>query len=380
MRGRGFQPVLLRENKVVAMDICFPGNQLLLYDRIVMNKGQKFSQFGRKIVAVFSRQPLKTILRIVLTAGFVYAVNRNLGLAEIRELLGNVSVPSLVTVFLIGIVSLFLQVLRWQVILASHTLPSDHHITMKTMFRGFLLAFVTPGRIGELFRAVSIDRKRHVASIVAVMEDRTFAVLFTVGTGIICTLLHAMYYGKTVFLPHSIIAGLFLLLFASAVIIMRTKDNIIERHHLIARYTFLEAYFQRLRELPLLKLILYSAGAHILLLVQTALVLLMFGADGFGENVIVAGQAFSFMVFIPLFIANIGLREYAFAFFLNYFPETVTGGGSISSIALGTATIILFMNIIIPAMVGLVWLYIDKKRVRETGMSEQRRHRPDTGA
>ena len=344
-----------------------------------MSKGQKFSQLGRKTVAVFSRQPLKTIVRIVITAGFVYAVNRNLNVAEIRNLLDNVSTVPLITAFVIGIASLFLQVLRWQVILESHTLPSNHHITMKTMFRGFLLAFVTPGRIGELFRAVSIDRKRHVASIVAVMEDRTSAVLFTVGTGIICALLHGLFYRKTIFLPHIIIAGLFLLLFTTVVIIMRTGNNFIERHHLIARYSFLEAYFQRLRELPLMKLFWYSLSAHLLLLVQTALVLYMFGAGGFVENVIVAGQAYSFMVFIPLFIANIGLREYAFAFFLKYFPETVTNDVSVSSIALGAATVILVMNIIIPAMVGLVWLYIDKKRVKETGVSKQKQYRFDAG-
>lgn len=345
-----------------------------------MDKDQPVSRHrGKLLLSILSKQPQKTIIRVAITAGFVYAVNKNLGLPEITGLLRNLSPLSLLGAFLLGAGSLFLQVLRWQVILESHTLPSNHHITMKTMFRGFLLAFITPGRIGELFRAVSIDQKRHLASVVAVMEDRTFAVVFTLGTGIICTVLHGSFFGKSIFYPHLYVASVFLLLFLTVCFMMRKSGNFIERHHLIARFTFLEAYFQRLRELPLIRLILYSAGAHGLLLLQTSLVLTMFGAERFVDNIVVAGQAFSFMVFIPLFIANIGLREYAFAFFLKHFTDSVHNGISVNSIALGSATVILIINIVIPALIGLIWLYTDKKRDQTTGVIRSGIQRADAG-
>jgi uncharacterized membrane protein YbhN (UPF0104 family) len=345
-----------------------------------MDKNRPVSRHrGKQLLSFLSKQPQKTIIRVVITAGFVYAVNKNLSLSEIIDLLRNVSPLSLLGAFILGACSLLLQVLRWQVILESHTLPSNHHITMKTMFRGFLLAFVTPGRIGELFRAVSIDRKRHLASVVAVMEERSFAVVLTVGTGIICTILHGIYFQKSIFYPHLWVASIFLVIFFTICIIMRKSGNIIERHHFIARFAFFEAYFQRLRELPLTRLVLYSAGAHGMLLLQTSLVLSMFGAEDLVDNVIVAGQAFSFMVFIPLFIANIGLREYAFAFFLKYFIGSVHNGVTVNSIALGAATVILIMNIVIPALIGLIWLYMDKKKDQTAGVARSGVQRTDTG-
>ena len=82
-------------------------------DWIRMNNRQTVSTRVRQLLAVLSKQPQKTVIRIAVTGGFVYAVNKNLSLPELRGLLVNVAPLPLVIAFVLSAASLLLQVLRW---------------------------------------------------------------------------------------------------------------------------------------------------------------------------------------------------------------------------------------------------------------------------
>jgi hypothetical protein len=105
----------------------------------------------------------------------------------------------------------------------------------------------------------------------------------------------------------------------------------------------------------------YSVLAHGFLLAQTAVLLGMFGGGAVFAGALAGGQAYGFMLFFPFFIANMGIREYSFGMFLGHGPTALSAAG-LSAAAFGASMGILLVNIILPAIVGLGWWIIEKKR------------------
>jgi hypothetical protein len=94
----------------------------------------------------------------------------------------------------------------------------------------------------------------------------------------------------------------------------------------------------------------YSVLIHVILLAESALLLTMFGCPDIAANAYTAGQAYTFMMFFPIFIANMGIREYSFGLFLGYLVPALTSG---KAVAFGASIGILTLNIILPAALGL---------------------------
>ncbi|MBN1577132.1 MAG: flippase-like domain-containing protein [Chitinispirillaceae bacterium] len=293
-------------------------------------------------------------------------VNRSIGKSDILLLAGRIRPVPVFSALILGAASFFFQMLRWRIILRAHGFPCGLMVSLTTMFRGCLLAFITPGRIGELFRAVHIDGKRHIAGMLAVVEERSFAVVITVLAGVACLVTQALWYESPLFSPL-VIASLILLVAVVLLIAVIYKGEALlkGRTRFSKRSGRFVEYLGGLRSLPFLKLTALSAGAHLLLLLQTALLFRMYGSSDFGRTMVAAGQAFSFMLLLPFFIANIGLREYSFTLFLSKLSTPSDVALEIGSIAVGVATSILFINIIFPAAIGLIWMYTEKKDITE---------------
>lgn len=299
-------------------------------------------------------------LRVIITVAFVVFVNKSLRRSDLVDLLKEVEWLPLLGASVLGVVSILLQVLRWQVILRAHGLPATFVVALRTMLWGFLLAFITPGRIGELLRGVALDEKRRMATIVAVVEDRLFAIACTLCAGAVSMVLLWVLYKASV--PQIVFVPTLLLLVGVPVVAaaLFTSGKLRGKQLVMGSWIgSARAYGKQLLTLPLGRLSLLSVGIHLILLTQTALLMQMFWGWSLVQNGIIAGQAFSFMLFLPFFIANIGLREYAFTFFMHLaHPEVATL--SVSVAALGISTTILIINIIAPAAVGLVWILFER--------------------
>jgi hypothetical protein len=154
------------------------------------------------------------------------------------------------------------------------------------------------------------------------------------------------------------IGGAAVLLIALGVMIQHAGEN---RHGTVARYwqRFLKMT-PRIFTRAAAAAFLYSAIAQILLIVQTSIVFSMFGVDSFIRGLLAAGQAFALMALVPLFIGNMGIREYSFGLFLGQITEA--GEHPLRMIALGASVVILVINLILPALIGLLWSLIDASR------------------
>src|SRR5690554_554956 len=103
--------------------------------------------------------------RLIITFLFFIIVNKNISLTQIKLLAERVCVWQLTITIVIGIVGLYFQMLRWKEILYSQKFPSSVSIAFKTLLWGHLLAFITPGRFGELMRAWGLSDKKKICSV-----------------------------------------------------------------------------------------------------------------------------------------------------------------------------------------------------------------------
>lgn len=309
---------------------------------------------------------VKTFAKIAATIFFAVLVNQSLDHDDLMIIKNQIDIYPLSVAVIFAFLGYYFQIIRWRDILKTLSLPSSFKSAAKTLFIGFFLAFLTPGRVGEFFRGVNLCPERKKVSVIAVVVERFFAVYFTIVLGIISVLIQLVYFkiDAPVYFIFLLVAAL-LLLPAIVGLLAKTKNSI-EKFPVLLRDTLNSAhtFLNKLAALPIKKLVLSSLLVNLCLIIQTAVLLSMFGSSNFFKNCVIATQVYAFMLFLPFFVANIGLREFSFTLFLRKIGTIAETTADISAIAFGVSSAILLLNIILPAILGLIWMFLGT-RVRQ---------------
>jgi hypothetical protein len=318
--------------------------------------------YMEKSVTFYNKPFFRWFLRIGITLLFVIMVNRGVTLGQMKELGGSLQPGWLSAALCLAVLSLIFQILRWQAIVRVLGFAGTLRESVTTFVWGNLLGFLTPGRVGELGRGLGLDPARKADSVAAVVVDKGFATAVTVLFGMAGMVIQTAVLGirppgyLVIFMAGFLVSLPVALLFIKMV---------------FHRSDFFGAqgpFFRVLRNIAAVRYrifnwrtIGFSVVAHILLLLQTVMILRMLGCGPFGTNFMIAAEAYAFMLFLPFFIANIGLREYSFGMMFSNLGPVFSSGLARSSIILGVSTLVLIMNVIMPAMAGLCAMAVDKK-------------------
>jgi uncharacterized membrane protein YbhN (UPF0104 family) len=318
-----------------------------------MNAGQLLQKTGGALTVFFRNKIISIIVRILLTVVFFVIVNRSISAGDVAKLARGISPGYLATAFLLSVLGLYFQVARWRIVLKSVNLPYEKMIPLKTMLWGNFLGFMTPGRVGELFRGTGANPQRKRDSVLSVMIDRLIAIMMVLISGCACMVIQGVVYGKKLYILQSValvVSGLAVL---SLFFFRKSRNSAIKG--VLDKIPML---LHGLKNATDRRVILISVAAQACLLFQTAVLLLMFGLHDFVKNTVIAALAFTQMIFLPFSIANVGIREYSFGVYIRMFsPENDAAG-----IAFGVSGIILFFNIILPALGGLLWFMLDLRK------------------
>ncbi len=311
-----------------------------------------------------SRSSFVWITRVAITVLFVYIANRSLTEAQLGSIPGSIRPLHIALSFALGLAGLFCQIKRWQIILRYQKLPSTVYAASKTIFVGSLLAFVTPGRLGELLRGLPLSRERRGDTVFAVVIDKLFILLATFTVGIVCA--SGQVFALRIALSRRVVAmsgvaGAVCLVVAALLLYRRSLSETGGFGRFFVRLLNLSPKLLTRSGRNALGL---SLAAHTFLVAQTVVLAKMFGCGGAVRIGAAIGQAYAFMTFMPVSIANIGIREYSFALFLDTIHAGCVSQAGLQSAALGTSIGILIMNLILPALVGLVWSVAGAARAR----------------
>ena len=292
-------------------------------------------------------------IKILVTALVVYLVNKSFTKDQLALIVEGISIIPLSVAFILWCLSLYCVVKRWRLMLGIWGIPVNDLSALRTMLWGCLLAFLTPGRVGEFFRGVSLSPLKKRNSVLAVLMEKLFAAGAILIFGAVCCAISLSRNGSACWLQAVILLGLAAVMIGGGIFFMMRKAALV-RHALEG--------MPALSKQQTIALVFYSVFAHFFLIGQTAVLLSMFGSNDFMNNIVTSGQAYTFMLFFPFFIANMGIREYSFGMFLSCGPAKFHAVG-FPAIALGASMGILIINIVLPALAGLVWWLVEKKKV-----------------
>lgn len=311
----------------------------------------------------FYNAPLfRWLLRAGITLLFMVMINRGVTPGQIRDLAGSMRIRLLSAALCLAVLSLIFQTLRWQALLKVLGFAAKARDSITTFVWGNLLGFITPGRVGELGRGVGLDPARKADSVAAVVVDKGFGVAVTMLFGAIGMALQTVVLGirppkyLTLFMAGFLVALPLAALFLK---IARKRSDLFGTQG---------TFFKTLRNITAVRFRLlnrrtagFTLVAHVLLLLQTTVILRMLGCGPLGTDFMIAAEAYAFMLFLPFFIANIGLREYSFGMMFRNLGPAFAPGLAPASIVLVVSTLVLAMNVILPAMAGLCVMVFDKK-------------------
>jgi len=293
---------------------------------------------------------LLLIIKVIITIAFISVVNSTLfnGDINIKEL---VPLDLLLWSSVLSLISVTVQGYRWHTFLRIFGIDVSFGEAMKSYVEGLLFAVVTPGRAGELFRGYTLDEQWRKRTLIIVFVERIWstAILFIIGASV--------YF----FLPQMSSDlyrwGLFTASILSIIALFVVPFVVQKRYPKSARV-----------KRRFMKSSILSVWIYIILIIQAMGLLIGRVPLTISQTATASASAFTAMQFMPVTIANMGVREFNFTTFVSlYLPESISVN-SISSVILSTSLIIMISNLLLPALPGLVLLifsHITGKSIRK---------------
>ncbi|MBD3314316.1 MAG: hypothetical protein GF344_00890, partial [Chitinivibrionales bacterium] len=329
--------------------VCFGNSMQRGYSRAPRGPEEHTDGSIMKAGKYLRSKGVRWTTRLFLTVLFVYFVNRSLSGREITVILESLRGIHVVGALLLGVGGLWCQAKRWEIILRYERFPVTSSTAWKTLLMGNLFAFVTPGRLGELFRGVGIEEGRKADAVFAVIVDKLFIVATVLLVGLATVFWQAAVRGVAPpFRPVAPVGATIAVCLLAAPLIVRGPKRVYAKP--VIRYAARLVRMTPRAFSPAGRLALgCSLGAHLLLLCQTVLLLMMFGVSNAVDALLAAGQAYALMAIVPLFIGNMGIREYAYGLFLSRLGVSPAGAMDVKVAAFGASAAVLTVNLIVPA-------------------------------
>ncbi len=308
----------------------------------------------KMIKQFFSGGKSSRYIQLSITIVFVLLVNRSISTGEIGLLLQRIDPLNLLVVFLLSAAALLVQSLRWYRISNDLSVSVSFSVALRRLLWGNLLAFITPGSVGELFRGVDLCPSKKGTMVFSALADRLSGNVIVVFAAIpVLAIELFMLHRKVpaVLSVATVITTVCILLFFLIMHFQMRKSKKLPVKH----YKLLSGAFENMKLLDFPRIILHSSLHHGLLIVQAAYILGIFVNCSFVDAVMVSTLAYTGMLFLPVSIANIGIREYTFALLLPLAVATKQNTMTIRAAAFGVSGLILLMNILLPALAGLFW-------------------------
>ncbi len=242
--------------------------------------------------------------------------------------------------------NVLLQMVKWLYILRLANPAISVRAAYRSLVVGFPLGFVTPGRLGEIGRALFIQEISQMRALRLVALDKISNLLVTVTMGLIGLLtLDAVVLSR----PLALAAATVLCLTAGTILMMFFSKRTRARLAGMVRLNTLE-----LRSAGLV--ILLSFGFYAVFAAQFMFLIRAFGHLLFLENAQAVASVFLVKTLLPFAFADLGIREGAAVY---YFGKLAYPAGA----AFNAASLLFLINVVGPALLGLpILLKARKKR------------------
>ena len=277
--------------------------------------------------------------RLLLTLIILGIIVLRVDLRGIGSAFGSLDVATFLMAVILLPLNVLMQIYRWSFILKTAGIRASVKDITKSILVGLTLGLITPGRIGEVGRALYIPSSSTIHIGGLILLEKVFS-LFTV---LITSAISILLWGNEAVGVLIIIVTLFVALHLNLV------------RALLSRLSFLLPYGHRVAELwtgwacfnrrQIVSLLAISMGFFLIVYLQFFILISAF------QHIAVSTGLISIPLIIavnsiPITIAGLGLREGAAVFFLSRF-------GVPEASALNSALLLFALDLLIPGLLGL---------------------------
>jgi len=298
---------------------------------------------------------VKLLIAIGLVSYMVYHVN----LKEIATAFAKADYRFIILALLLTLVNISLQYFKWELTCNAILKEYNRKKIFYSLFYGFAAGPFTPARIGEYFgRALEFKDKPMIQVTVATLVDKFFLLITIAFFGSIGSILFLKdYYHVNSYIIFSFFVLIFVLSYFLIMLIINPKlwhNFLTNRMRNSKRFHKLFSEVLLLKELDrkfLTKISLISFLFYSCFVIQFAVLAVGFSQHGNFVNFIWAGNMVMFAkTIIPqISFGDLGIREGASIFFLTKMGQT-------SSIGFDSGISLFGINVLLPALIGLILL------------------------
>ena len=298
-------------------------------------------------------------VKILIAAGMLIYLSSSIEYDKILSAIENANLLLIAFAFLLSFANIYLQYYKWRLTCGQVLEEKKRSKILTSLFYGFSAGTITPLRIGEYFgRAIVFKNKSIVQVTVATLIDKFFPLMIVAFVGSVTSILFFyFYYNTSIYLTLSLFIVLFTLFYFFAMLLLSRRfwDSIFfSRLKKSTRFKSLMEKLQVLKSLDrkyFYRMTLISSLFYLCFLLQLAILVSAFSHNYNFINYIWAGNLIMFAKTIipPFSLGELGIREGASIYFLTQFGET-------ASAAFNASIFLFIINLLIPALVGLVLL------------------------
>jgi len=311
----------------------------------------------RENIFIRNKSWLIPVAKILIAFGILYYLITSIEYSEIEAALLDADLTLISAAFLLSFLNIYLQFLKWKITCKSVLAETNNSKILTSLFYGLSAGAITPARIGEYFgRAIAFKNKPLLRVTAATLVDKFFPLMIVAFIGSMAGILFLhVYYQISFYLTLALFIVLFTLFYFFAIVIRNEKfwDGIFfTKLKNSKRFNSLYLQLQTLKKLDrtyFAKMTSISLLFYGCFLLQYALLVSAFSHNSEVLNYLWAGNLIMFAKTIipPISLGELGIREGASVFFLTRF-------GELSSVAFNASIFLFIINILLPALVGLI--------------------------
>ncbi|TYB30895.1 MAG: hypothetical protein FXF47_06850 [Candidatus Mcinerneyibacterium aminivorans] len=289
-------------------------------------------------------------LKALILIAFIYYLSIRIEPNKLIKYLKDIKLSLFFIAVLLFILGKSLNILKWRFIVKRNTDATNYEI-IASMFGGYTLSIITPGRLGEMGRFLFIKNvdSREIISYTAL--DKIFNITINVFLGLFIFIFFPLQYSTILKIIVFFIA---FVIFAIIICYIFIPKRI---YYLLMKVPYLrkkknKKFIKILKESNIkdnFLIFLFSISTYFFFLVEFVFLSLAFNLNAYA----VAAKAFMVSLFLktvlPITIAEWGIKEISL---MEYFSLE----GFSSEIALAAAFFLYLINIILPSIVGLFFV------------------------
>ncbi len=313
-------------------------------------------------MAKISAKKTLIVFKLLFTVFVLFFLIERIHLGEIRSAFHHANFLLIGVAAALLPLNIYCQYKKWETLVRQHVKAPGKEILL-SLLAGFTMGIVTPARVGEYARVLFIRDNHRISLVGLTLIDKLYTLSIVFSTGLIAIIL---YFRNTI---HPLFC-LFLLFMTTILFFLlyrflgnpqgvktllhkKVFENFFSRHEKLEEFVRAVDYIETK---PAKTLRIFSLLLVLTFTFQFNLLIMAFSSIKFTDSLITAFAILTTKIFFPYAIGDLGVRESIAIFYLHRYQV-------VAAAAFDASLLLFLINILIPALLGLVLLL--KSRLNE---------------